>query len=78
MVKDESKTKATKLTVTADTPISEVGGLHCVGDICITKEGNIEIDVTNAECPPNVIRELLEKTIKGAKFTLVAKPPEQK
>ena len=78
MDKDKATSKARRITIEADTNISEAGGLACVGDICITKEGNIEIDITKSDCPPEVISEILEKTIKGAKFTLVAKPPEQK
>ena len=52
------------VTIKADTPISKQDDLSCIGEICF-REGKIEIDITKADCPPEVVEQLVKSTLKG-------------
>ena len=41
-------------------------GLTCTGNICFTSDGGIVVDLTKSECSPSAVREVTQRTLKGA------------
>jgi len=57
--------------------------LICKGNICLTPDGRIIVDLTKTECPPEKARKFLEPLLSGKDVQwklpkLVEKPKEKK
>ena len=53
-------------------------GIQCVGNVCFNPDtGKLEIELQRDSCPPEVIKRIVEETIKGIDVELVVPRPKK-
>ncbi len=70
--KREAKAGTTKrIKVVTGMELAFKAGLKCIGDVCFTDDGRIEVHIDRDGCPPEVLKKLVETTVKGARTEFV-------